>query len=125
MGGGIPASKTLKGSTLETYCPDYDMEGLGDSDFLFYQYTLLADVLALCKRDSNLILVQLPIQHITEGLKCDELRNMVILHNIHCRANNRKPALKALFVDHTCEVCSQYVLLFSSHDIISSRRQHD
>ena len=126
MGGGAPGSHTLKGSFLSSYCPNVrDMDGLHDADFSFVQYATLAEASVLCNQDSSIIPFGLPVHCISEWLTREELRNMASLHNIRSTSRDRKPALKALLKNHSCDVCDQHVSLFRSRDVLFANREQN
>jgi hypothetical protein len=117
MGGGVE-THSLKGHFLKSYCMDQsNVDGMEDLDFYFFQYVALAEMSSLCMQDGGLIASHLPIDNLAEWLTRDELRNMASLHNISFRKTHLKPALKALFTNHTCDVCNKYVSLFRSPTI--------
>jgi hypothetical protein len=117
MGGGV-RSHSLKGHFLKLYCQkESDIIGMEDLDFDFVQYIARTETSPLSCNNSNLIPFCLPIEHLADWLTRDELRNMASLHNIPFLTAHRKPALKALLANHTCDVCEKYVSLFRRPDI--------
>ena len=122
----MPASHTLKGSFLFPYCLNvHDMDGLHGTDFRFVQYVTLAEASMLCNQDSSLIPLRLPVHCISEWLTRKELRNMALLHNIRSTARDSKPALRALLMNHNCDVCNQHVSLFRSHNVLLTNRERN
>jgi hypothetical protein len=114
MGGGVKPH-SLKGQFLKLYCPNSsDINGKEYMEFDFIEYIALKEASPLCTQDSNLIQIRLPIEHLADCLTRDELRKIATLHNIPFRTRHRKPALKALLTNHTCDVCDEYVSLFRS-----------
>ena len=119
MGGGLLAH-SITGHDMKSYClhpSDFDMNGVGDKDFVFCQYVRLAEASQLCAEDDNLIQVCFPTERLSKWLTLAELRNMATLHNIPFRTSDRKPALQMLFANHDCEVCRKHISLFR-HPVI-------
>ena len=115
----MPGSCILKGSFLSPYCLNVsDMDGLHDAVFLFVQYVALEEASILCKQNSTILRICLPIRYVTEWLTRDELRGMATLHNIRWKSRDRKPALRALLTNHNCDVCDQYISLFRPRDVL-------
>jgi len=108
----------------------YRVDGHGpevpdNSDWKFFEYALLTEAMTLCKQDGSIIPLHLPIRHFANSLTRKELQNMASLHAIWFRSRDRKPALAALFTDHKCHVCNQYICLFGPHDAGKSGLESD
>jgi hypothetical protein len=120
--GGGPSPHALKGHILKSYCQkEYNINGMEDMDFNFVQYVAVAEMV---NKHDKLIPFHLPIELFTDWLTRDELRDMASLHNIPFLKSHRKPALKALFTNHTCDVCDMYVSLFRYNNLIEKSPKH-